>query len=91
LAESVTVGLSAGTTVTFVDVLACPPEPMQVSVKLADCASALVVSVPLGGLSPLHPPDATQRVADSEVQCRVAVPFAEMVCGLAMRLTTGAS
>lgn len=51
--------------------------------------SAPVVSVPLVGLVPLHPPEAVQEVASVELQVSVAEPPRAAVVGFAVSVTVG--
>jgi hypothetical protein len=50
-------------TVTVTDLLVEPPDPVQVSVNVVVALSAALVTVPLVGCVPVHPPEAAQVVA----------------------------
>jgi hypothetical protein len=70
--------------------LADPPAPVQVNVKPVLALSAAVIFDPLVLSEPLQPPEAVQVVALVELQLRVALPPAEMVIGVALKVTVGA-
>jgi hypothetical protein len=49
--------------VTWTDCWVVPPGPVQLKVKVVFALSAALVTVPLNGCEPLHPPEAVQEVA----------------------------
>ena len=80
---------TTGLTFTVTDLLALPPAPLQVSVKVVVALSAPVLELPLVGSLPDQPPEAVQLLALVEDQLSIADPPLLTLVGFALRLTVG--
>lgn len=91
LAEKFTVGGGVvGATVTVTERLELPPCPfVQVKVNVVFAVSAAVVSLPVSGRVPLHPPLAVQLSASVLDQVSVEVAPLATEVGLALSVTPG--
>ena len=76
-------------TVTVNDAVPMPPRPLQSSVKDDVLPSAVISSVPLVGLLPLHAPEAVHAVALVAFQSSVVEPPESTVAGVAVKVTVG--
>lgn len=63
VAVKIAVGVGGGETATFTEVVASPPDPEQVSVKVAAAVNAALASAPDVARLPVQAPDAVQDVA----------------------------
>ena len=86
-ALSPTVGGSE--TVTVTDLLALPPGPLHISVKVVVALSAPVLTLPFGDSLPDQPPEAVQPLALLDDQLSIAAPPPLTVLGFALRFTVG--
>jgi hypothetical protein len=91
-AVSDTVGIAGGgvLTVTVVDALALPPEPVQRSSKVLVLVNALLGWLPEVALPPDHAPEAVQEAALVDDQVSVDDPPLTTVVGFAASDTVGA-
>ena len=89
MALSVTVG--AGNRVTVVELMAVPPAPVQLSVKVESALMAAVTSLPLVPLLPAHAPVAVHEVASVELQVSVVVAPEATLFAAAVSVTAGIS
>lgn len=76
-------------TVTVTDLLALPPAPEQVSVKVVSAVRAVEVSVPEIALVPVQPLEAVQLVALVVDHCSEVVPEALTEPGVALKVMVG--
>ena len=92
-ADSVTMGAAGGVlvTVTLVEALAPPPEPVQVSEKTLELVNGPLDSLPESGLLPDQAPVATQELASLDDQLSVEAPPLATEPGLADSVTVGIS
>ena len=89
MAVSVTVG--AGNKVTVVELMAEPPAPVQLSVKVESALIAAVASLPLVALLPAQAPLAVHEVASVELQVNVVVAPEATLPAAAFSVTVGIS
>src|SRR5262245_14383377 len=80
---------AAAETVTVVEALAVPPEPVHCSVNVLVAVSVAVVSEPLLARLPLHDPPAEQLLALVLDQVNVALEPLATALGAASSVTVG--
>jgi hypothetical protein len=73
-AVNAVVGAGAAPTAIFTELVASPPAPEQVSVKVLEAVSAGVVSAPDMARLPIHAPDAVQDLAFVLLQVSLPAP-----------------
>jgi len=88
-AEIVAPGFTTSVTTTFTLSESSPPSPVQVRVKPVGTVRAEEVSDPEVALEPLHPPEAVQESAFTEVHAKAVVCPEVTSVGVAVRVTTG--
>ena len=93
VADSVTDGATGGgATVTVAELLAEPPAPVQLSVKvLLVAVRGPVLLLPAVAWAPAQAPEAVQESALVLVHVRVALPFVATESGVTVSDTTGAA
>lgn len=80
VAVSVTVGAAGVLTIIFTEAgWLVPPLPEHTNANVVSVLSGPVLWLPLGASVPVHPPEATQDVASTDDQVRVAAPFVATV------------
>jgi hypothetical protein len=79
----------AGLTWTVTDLEADPPAPVQFNVKLVVVPRPAIVSVPLTGRAPLHPPEAVHELALVTDHASAVDAPATMAAGAAVNVSTG--
>jgi hypothetical protein len=84
-------GGPGGCTVTVTSWLTEPPDPVQVSEKVAVAFSTPVLAVPAVGLAPDHAPEAVQLVAPVLDQEREPLEPASSDVGVAAKVNVGAA
>ncbi len=76
-------------TMTSADCEDAPPGPLQVSMKVVFAVSASIVTAPLTGFVPVHPPLASQESAPATLHLRVVPAPTATRLGFGCRLMTG--
>jgi hypothetical protein len=90
MTEGLTAKVAVGIRSTVALALALPPRPIQDNVYEVVPATGPVLWLPLAASAPLHPPEAVQDVALSEVHVSVDDAPAATADGDAVKVTLGA-